>query len=230
MVPKKLVLRLLASFGGICKALSFCILLVGAEGSPVTSPGLYVSPDQLLSKEIENYINPGLLSQDRIFETGANITIQYSGFSISEMKRNASELPAIRGYKFSHVFYDENPITMTSRDTITVVVGDAAEIGDKPEYRTMKAFFYNAFNVVELGRKSKDGVVEKIERDERYHQKSIFKSHCSMVLDFSAATSSRAQWSFMVVHSSAPAGSEEQIECLRMSTLIFVRPANVPFH
>lgn len=208
-----------------CAAIGFWLSLIGADQPPVA--GHFVDPNYELSDEIGLYINDIPIVGESQIEIGKYISIQYSGFSAQEMERNRLRISQLEDHRFSHKLFDKNYLGMTNNNQITMISRENVDYKTKDEYTLMKGILYSISVVVEIGRKSDVATLKRIESG-WYHQKDIFgKYHCSMAL--SHMRNSRGQLNFMIVHSSAAAGSEEQLECLRLSTLVFIRPANVPF-
>ncbi|MCV0429410.1 MAG: hypothetical protein K5905_28520 [Roseibium sp.] len=64
---------------------------------------------------------------------------------------------------------------------------------------------------------------------EYFYRENLFDRHCSSQIEFTGFDDGRTPLNSMTVYSSAEPASKEQIDCLIMQTLIFTRPASVPF-
>ncbi|WP_298986208.1 hypothetical protein [uncultured Roseibium sp.] len=75
---------------------------------------------------------------------------------------------------------------------------------------------------VELG-----APMEDLSDAEHSYRETLFAGECSSAVRF--YDDKRFQLNTSAVYSDAAPGSYEQIECLKFQTLIFLRPASVPF-
>ncbi|MEM9632999.1 MAG: hypothetical protein AAGA50_16830 [Pseudomonadota bacterium] len=79
-------------------------------------------------------------------------------------------------------------------------------------------------NVIELG-----APMDDLKSAELFYRENLLENHCSAGIDFAQDEDGLSQDNRMTVYSSAAPGSEEQIECLVLQTLIFTRPESVSF-
>ncbi len=247
--------RFIKGFGAILKVSGVIALpsvCLAADGAVIP----WEQQPEVLRSEIEGYVNSSLDPAMFKVQVAEDVRVVYLGFSPEEIEQNAEQFPDIPGHGISHLPYGRNEYYSTPVDaldyqlsnTITVLnldldkkPGSDGSSGDKstelteilaPQGEFFQSLGLSIFDLMRL----KDGRGTLVEFGppmsvfddfEFSYRDKILETPCTSVFEF-AGTDDGTQENTMVVYSGAEPGSADQLQCLEMQALVFMRPASLP--
>ncbi|MBO6856231.1 hypothetical protein HCG46_03370 [Labrenzia sp. PO1] len=247
--------RCFKGLGAILKVTGIIVLpsvCLAADGSAIP----WEQQPEILRSEIEGYVKSSLDPATFKVRVAEDVRVVYLGFSPEEIDQNAEQFPDVPGHRISHLPYGRNdyysiPVDVLDyqlSNTITVLNVDLAK---KPgsgegsgensteltEVLAPKGEFFQSLglSIFEL-MKVTDGrgtLVEfgppmtKFGDFEFSFRDKVLETPCTSVFEF-AGSDDGGQENTMVVYSGAEPGSADQLQCLKMQSLVFLRPASLP--
>ncbi len=243
--------RFIKGFGAILKVSGVIALpsvCLAADGAVIP----WEQQPEVLRSEIEGYVNSSHDPAMFKVQVAEDVRVVYLGFSPEEIEQNAEQFPDIPGHEVTHLPYGRedyysipvnivdyqtnNTITLLSVDlTKDVVPGADLYKGDIRKVLDPDGDFFHAIGtsvyqlmgaggvIVELG-----PPIERFRDAEFFYRKALLNTACTSQFDY-ASFDDGTQENTMVVYSGAEPGSAEQLQCLEMQALVFMRPAGLAF-
>jgi hypothetical protein len=242
--------------GVIFALLGVAAIPVGAMSEEKTGIPAEDQPKVLLS-EIEAYVASSRDPEEFKARILGDVRVAYLGFSPEEIAMNASMFPDIAEHDVEHLPYGRTdyysvPVDLTdyqTPNTITVLNVDLTRDvvpgsgvfkkgTDLTKVLAPDGNFFHALgkSIFELMKVQTGGgaviefgpPMERFRDTEFSFRDAVLDTACTSVFEY-VEYDDGSLHSFMVLYSEAVPGSQDQLQCMKMQALVFMRPASQPF-